>query len=115
MRAGNGWYTYESTRSLTWTWTPGHAEITVLTRPAGDAPLRVRIEIRAATPRAVDIRQGESLLWQGTVGTDLQWVEFETVKAPTPLTLRIGSDAPPARLPGDPRPLGLAIYDAHIE
>jgi hypothetical protein len=115
VRAGRGWYTYESTRSLTWSWAPGPAEITVLIRPAADAPLHIRIQVRAATPRDVDIRQGDDLLWHGPVGTELQWIDFQTMGAPAPLTLRIGSGAPPARVPGDPRPLSLAVYDAKIE
>ena len=88
------------------------------TAPRDTAPVRVRLKIRAITPRVVEIRVAGSTVWRGDVGERPSWIEFAaTPTARGRLVLALSSSAAPVRENehADARALGFAVYDVELK
>jgi hypothetical protein len=115
-RLGEGWFGCERDKGDVWAWTPGNGQLTLQTWPNSESPLRVRLGLRAITPRTVEIRQDTTLLWRGPAGAKLQWIEFDGV-AKGRAQLQFSTDQPAVRESDAPnaRALGFAVYDLRIK
>ncbi len=115
-RLGDGWFGCERNKRDVWAWTTGKGELTLQTWPNSGAPLRVRLGLRALTPRTVEIRQVTTLLWRGPAGPELQWIEFSGVRSGR-VVLRFSTDQPAENesVVSGARALGFAVYDLEIK
>ena len=120
VRVENGWYGTErkGTGAAAWAWAATRGSLALETSPRRAGPVAVRLQLRAITPRAMDVRAGDRVLWQGNVGDKREWIQFD---APLPadgrVTLEIRSAAPgvPESDRADARALGFAVYAVTLE
>ena len=116
-RLDGGWHGVERDRRVAWAWSAREGTLSVALSDAAGGPLRVRLKLRAISPRPVQIRQGSVNVWQGVVETKTQWVEFPvTPQRPRTISLTLSSDAPPTRENENPdaRALGFAVYGVEV-
>ena len=117
MRLGTDSYPTEHTWKHTWGWCGRTASLSIATWPASAEAKRIRLGLRAASPRVIEITDSLGRrLWQGRVGAVRQEVELSPVP-PGPQALRFRSDATlVVEGPGaGARGLGFAIYDPRRE
>ena len=122
IRLGTGWYGSEEARSKRWSWTAREGDLDFRLWPGeASAPAaKLRLGLRALSPREIEISSDAGVLWHGTVGTKLEWIEVERA-APArrnlgeggDVALHLRSSAPPVREgpAADARELGFAIYN----
>ncbi|MSU50864.1 MAG: hypothetical protein EXS37_17545 [Opitutus sp.] len=118
VRVESGWYGAERQGRIVWAWSRSSGTLLVDTAPRTTAAVRVRLKLRAITPRPLEIRDGESVLWRGQVGERLERIEFTVpLRTPGRLTLEFRSDAPPMPENNHPdaRSLGFAVYGVSLE
>ncbi len=114
---GTGWYGAERQGRNLWAWSAGHATLTLKTAPRTIGPRRVRLQLRAVSPRGIEIRTGESLLWRGRVEAKLEWIEFDAPAGsagPLELDLRAEGAPVPENKNPDARLLGFAVYGMSV-
>jgi hypothetical protein len=116
-RLDRGWYGAERNRRGAWAWSSGDGQLAINISPPATTPLRVRLKVRAISSRELLVREGETVLWRGTVGTRAEWIEV----AATPLEnrralIRLSSDTPPTRENENvnARALGFAVYGVEV-
>ena len=117
-RLDAGWFGVERDGRQAWAWSGREATLNVETAPRDTAPVRVRLKIRAITPRVVEIRVAGSTVWRGDVGERPSWIEFAaTPAARGRLVLALSSSAAPVRENehADARALGFAVYDVELK
>ncbi|MBL9201481.1 MAG: hypothetical protein JNL39_13305, partial [Opitutaceae bacterium] len=111
-RLGDGWFNPESRGAQRWAWSAQRAtlDLDLWRREPGAAELA--LELRALTPRIIEVRRDGAVLWRGEIGTARQRVTFPTeARARGPVTLEISSAAAPqleSAAPGA-RALGFAV------
>ncbi|MGH7943857.1 MAG: hypothetical protein ACREH8_21575 [Opitutaceae bacterium] len=116
-RIDTGWFGVERDRRSAWAWTEREGKLTIETSPRTAFPVQVRIKLRAITPREVEVRDGETVLWRGVVNTQREWIEFAArPQAPGRLSLELGSGAASVREneQADARGLGFAVYAVEV-
>ncbi len=114
---GTGWYGAERQGRNVWAWSARHATLTLKTAPRTTAPQRVRLKLRAISPREIEIRAGDALLWRGRAGEKLEWIEFDApARGAGPLTLDLHADGSPVPENKNPeaRQLGFAVYGLSV-
>jgi hypothetical protein len=117
VRIDTGWYGTERHRGSAWAWCASEGRLAIETSPHTTGPLRVRLRVRAFAPREIELRDDRTVLWRGTVGTRLEWIEINaTQREPGRLFVDFRSEAPPVREGDGPdaRPLGFAVYDVEV-
>ena len=112
-----GWYGPERHGNNVWAWSAGRAMLTIKTAPRTTEPIRIRLKLRAISPREMAIRTGETLLWRGAAGEKPTWIEFDTpVISAGHLTLELHAAAAPVpeNTAADARLLGFAVYGMSV-
>lgn len=109
------WYGRENTRRHIWAWSAQGGMIDLRCWSKKDGPVDLRCGLRAASRRAVEIRQQGRVLWRGEVGERTQpLVVRGIVFADGRAAVEFATAAPPIFLGSDARPLGLAVYDVAL-
>jgi hypothetical protein len=113
-----GWYGLERRGRAAWAWTANHGTLLIETSPQATAPLCVRLKVRAITPRALEVRQGATMLFSGNVTPQSNWIELSPVSPSGPgrLRLELSSSLPPTRESEQPgaRALGFALHGVEV-
>lgn len=114
-----GWYGRERSGAAVWAWSAGTASLELET--AGVIPgrtLRVRLETRGISARPLEVWQGETRIWSGSISPARAWVELPPVALPSrgPLRLELRSPVSPvAEGPaGGGRALGFALSGVDV-
>jgi hypothetical protein len=118
VRLDQGFFGVEQDGGTTWAWTAQTGTLAIEISPPVSTPRRVRLRLRATTPREVRIGDGDLVRWQGHVETRREWIEFVAKPAqPGRLTLAFSSDAAPVRENEQPdaRELGFAVYEVELK
>jgi len=91
----------------------------VETFPRTAAPRRIRLKLRAITPRDVEVRAGDTVLFRGPVAVQAAWIDLPAL---TPivagrLRLELRSAAAPVKENGQPgaRALGFALHGLEVQ
>jgi hypothetical protein len=115
MRLGTGWAGRESHGRQVWTWAANRGRVEIETWPQKGGTMHLQLALRALTPRAVEIRQDEKLLWRGEVGPKLQSIDVAGVHLGNS-AIEFSSDLPPVpeSSTSGARALGFAIYDLRL-
>jgi hypothetical protein len=90
----------------------------VETWPRTNGTAHVQLGLRAISSRTVEIRQGDALLWRGTIGGARQSIEFDGMRLdPAGIQLTLSSpDAPVKEGPDSgARALSFAVYNVRVE
>lgn len=117
-RLEGGWYGVERDGRNAWAWSGVEATLGLETAPRATTPLPVRLKIRAITPRPVEIRAGNDVVWRGEVGERPAWIDFQaTPPERGRLVLELRSDAAPVKEndQADARALGFALYGVELK
>ena len=115
---GEGWHGIEYDGRHVWAWAAQRAAITVRVAGGPAPPLRVQLALRAITPREIEVRAGETVVWSGKVGEKLGTLTFAV---PPPaggrIDLQIASSTAPQRENQDAgaRALGFAVYGVSVQ
>jgi hypothetical protein len=108
-----GWFAIERHKGNAWVWAAHEGTLLITPSRPLPTPLQVRLRVRAITPRDIEVRQGETVLFRGAVSTPYQWIEFPTVplRSPGALKLTLKSTAAPELESSRPgaRALGFAV------
>ena len=113
VRIEQGWYGVERVANHTWAWAAQRAQVSGELAPRQAQQVEVRLKLRAAAPRELEIRGDDRTLWRGRVGE-----QVETIAVPVPVDARgrfrleFRTDAVPVRenANADARGLGFALY-----
>jgi hypothetical protein len=117
VRLDGGWHGVERDRRAAWAWSAQEGKLAVALSTRVSGPIRVRLKVRAISPRAMQIREGSAGVWAGTVETKSQWIEFPvTPQDPGRISLTLNSDAPSTRESENPdaRGLSFAVYGVEV-
>ncbi len=118
VRVEHGWYATERSGSRAWAWAATRGSLVLETSPRRAGSVAVRLQLRAFTLRAMDVCDGDRVLWQGIVGDKRQWIQFDL---PLPVdgraTFEIRSAAPgvPENNRAAARALGFAVYAVTLD
>lgn len=119
VRAGAGWHGVERARGAAWMWAAQRGELKFAVSPQGAGAERVRVKLRAITPREVKILMGEEVAWQGKIGERTEWIDIAVKQMVLGGTwsLVVVSDAPavPESSQANARALGVAVYGVALE
>jgi hypothetical protein len=114
-----GWYGVERRGRAAWAWSASRGSLTIETAPAAAMPRRARLKLRAMSPRELEVRQGEAVLFRGTVGTQSQWIQLPAIdpRRPRPLRFELRSPEAPVLEGGQPgaRALGFAVQGVELD
>lgn len=117
-RVETGWFGVERQSATVWAWTARAGSLAIETAPAGSVPTRLRLKLRAITPREVEVREGGTVIWRGLVDQVARWVEVPLSAPPAPgqRQLEFRSAADPVREGPQPgaRALGFAVYGMEL-
>ncbi|MGH2927284.1 MAG: hypothetical protein ACRDL8_03680, partial [Solirubrobacteraceae bacterium] len=116
LRLDSGWYGPERNAKHVWAWTADTATLAVESWPRQGPTLRIRVGLRALSPRTVEVRDAQRVLWHGIVGTQTQFVVIPDVPR-GPTKLEFTTNAPPIKEGPQPsaRGLGLAVSDPRLD
>jgi hypothetical protein len=117
VRLDTGWFGTERKGDRTWAWSSREGRLAIETSPRSLAPLKMRLRVRSIAPRQLQIRSAGNLLWRGTVGPKLEWIEVSAApQMPGKLSIDLLSDDPPVRESEDPdaRMLAFAVYGVEL-
>jgi hypothetical protein len=116
-KIGDGWYGLEEGRGATWAWSAGPATLVVETSPRATTPLRLRLNVRAFTPRTLEVREGDTILFRGPVTTSYTWIDLPALvpRQQGQLHLELRSPEPPVPENTQPGSRGLAFALRAIE
>jgi hypothetical protein len=113
-----GWFGVERHSAAAWAWTARGGSLVIETAPAGSAPTRLRLKLRAITPRDVEVWEGGTLIWRGRVEPVARWVELPLSSSPSSnrrqLELRSAADPVQEGSQSDARTLGFAVYGLEL-
>ncbi len=111
------WFDLERGVNRLWAWCAHDGALAVNAWPRRDGAATVRLRLRAFTPREIEIRCADRVVWRGQLTERLQWIEL----AGLPLTggratLQLHSDAAPVNESAAPnaRALGFAVYEVEL-
>jgi hypothetical protein len=112
------WYPAEFGRDKIWAWCAAEGGLQVDFRPRADGPSNIKVAVRGITPRPLEIRQDNHVLWNGSISERVQWIELPAVavvRGRAQLELR--SPAPGVRESADEkaRALGFAVYGVSVD
>jgi len=93
-RTDDGWYKVERTTWHAKAWSSGGGKLEIETWPHDDRALHLAFSTRSVVPRTVAIREGNTLLWQGTVGASYQEVTIPFATAAGHAVLDFSTDSP---------------------
>ena len=118
-RVDTGWHDLERRGSAVWAWTGSSGALEVETFPRTSAPRQIRLKLRAITPREVEVRSGETVLFRGPVAGPAAWIELSAVAPATAgrIRLELRSAAAPEKENAQPgaRALGFALYGVEVK
>ena len=117
VRLDTGWHGAERSRRAVWAWSSREGTLAIETAPRTTAPLKVRLRVRSIAPRELQIAAGENILWRGSVGPRLEWIEFSaTPQRAGALAIELRSEQPAARENDHPeaRALAFAVYGVEL-
>lgn len=108
------WYQTERGRGRTWAWTSTDGTLHLRAWPHPEPAQKASFEIalRAISPRPLEIKQGERILWQGEIGVPRTWITLPEISFHAgEATLSFHSPSPPQREndSSTARALGFAI------
>lgn len=110
------WYPREAGGGQAWAWSSGHGAVELETWPRTFGAHSVQVRLRAIGVRAVEIRQGDTVLWSGEVGERARWIELPAVKLRDGYAaITIASAAPPWREGDGARELSFALYGLRVD
>jgi hypothetical protein len=114
-----GWYGRERSGAAVWAWSAGTASLELET--AGVIPgraLRVRLETRGISSRPLEVWQGETRIWSGSISPARAWVELPPVALPSRGPLRLELRSPVSAVAEGPagggRALGFALSGVDV-
>ena len=116
---GEGWFALERHGRDEWAWSSGHATLPLHVKgPTAIGPLTMQFALRGVGSRTVTVRQGEHILWEGSVGPQYVPVTISGMMlAPGTTTLEFSTDAPgiaeSAAVGG--RSLAFALYNLRLK
>jgi hypothetical protein len=116
---GEGWFALERHGRYEWAWSSGHATLPLHVKgPTAVGPLTMQFALRGVGSRTVTVRQGERILWEGSVGPQYVPVTISGMMlAPGTTTLEFSTDAPgiaeSAAVGG--RSLAFALYNLRLK
>lgn len=87
-------------------------------RPRADGPANIRVAGRSITPRSLEIRQHNRVLWSGPISERVQWIELSAVAVVHGRAqLELRSPAPVVRESADEKAhaLGCAVYGVRVD
>ncbi len=117
-RVETGWFGVERQSATAWAWTARTGSLAIETSPAGSVPARLRLKLRAISPREVEVREGGTVIWRGLVDPVARWVEVPLSAPPVPgrrqLELRSAADPVREGPQPDARALGFAVYGMEL-
>jgi hypothetical protein len=117
VRLAEGWYGVERHHRSAWSWAPQQATLTLKTAPRTSQRLRVRLKLRAISPRTLEVRHGNAPIWSGSVDARASWIEMNASAGSNgELQLELSSLAPAVaenQIPAS-RQLGFALYDVQL-
>jgi hypothetical protein len=116
-KLSDGWYGVERHRSAAWAWSAKEGTLLVEVSPPAAGSLHVRLKVRAISPRELHVRQGDAIVWHGTVDTQTRWIETPvTARDQRKVSLTLSSDAAGVRENDQPnaRALGFAVYGVEV-
>jgi hypothetical protein len=115
---GRDWHDLETLGHNRWRWSGGTASITVFNPAPQPLPVSLQLHVRALQRCHLqlelgDVRLGTSRVLNGNV----QRLDYSGIMLPPGTsTLILQTDLPPGRADsGDPRPLGLALYELTVQ
>jgi len=117
VQVQSGWHGVERRGRAAWSWAETRGEIVITPAQRGAAARQVRLRVRAITPREIEVRDGEHVLWHGGVGLQPEWIE---VSAPPRedgrFQLELRTAAAPQREHSRPgaRALGFALSGVEV-
>ena len=116
VRAESGWYGTERLGDLTWTWSKGEGGVRIDLWPKRDAVHEATIELKALSPRHVEIQQDERILWSGPVDETLIRVSLGNLTfVDGQARLYFRSNGPPVRpSASDSRELTFAVFGIEL-
>ena len=112
------WYPAEYSRDKTWAWCATEGGMQVDFRPRTDGPANIRVAVRSITPRSLEIRQDNRVLWSGPISERVQWIELPAVAVVHGRAqLELHSPASAVRESADEkaRALGFAVYGVRVD
>lgn len=118
VKIDTGWFGVERDGRSAWAWTEHGGTLSIALSPHRADPVKVRIKLRAISPRELEVRSGETIVWRGRVGVARQWIEFSaTPQEPGKLRIEVRSDARTVaeNAHADARPLGFAVYEVEVD
>jgi hypothetical protein len=108
---GGGWYEIEGRGAGRWRWSSGDGEIRVHNAASTSVSMHLTAELRAVTPRDVELRLNGRTLVVRALGDTQQSLDFGTATLPAgDSTLVFHSLAPATSPAGDTRRLAVALY-----
>lgn len=115
-REGAGWYGIEESARHVWLWAERSGAIELETWPKSRVRVQVRFEMRALDQRTVTARVAGQPVWSASIGTARSSHVFELELTGGRGTIEFHAEKPPVHDPAaDPRALGFALYDLHLE
>jgi hypothetical protein len=113
-----GWFGVERDHRRAWAWSEGRATVAVHVTPRVAREVNVRLKLRAITPREIEVRSGETVVWHGPLGEKLEAITFHApLGADGMLRLQLSSGERPQRenANSNARALSFALYDVVVE
>ncbi len=118
VQVDSGWFGAERDGRAVWSWAATRGTLTLETHPRRAEAVTLRLKLRAITPRSIEVRAGDEVLWQGTVGEKLAWVQCPLrLPANGRVLVELRSPAPgvPENTHADARALGFALYGVALD
>jgi hypothetical protein len=110
----NGWHGPEHHLEKRWRWNSGRGELRLINKSTASMRVVLIAQVRAASPRAVRVSEGEKLVWGETVGAVFAQMRFGLVLPPGQTTLVFSSDRPGEKVGTDPRLLAFRVENLEI-
>ena len=116
VHADARWHPVEHVGKQTWVWAATEGGLRLELSSAVEGPRRVRLALRGMTPRPVEIRQGDRVLWSGEAGAQVSWIVLPAGQvAAGRVELELRSPAPAVVEGPDGRALGFAVYGVKVD
>jgi len=118
VKVDTGWFGAERDGRTVWSWAATRGTLAIETAPRRAATVTLRLKLRAITPRPIEVRAGDEVLWRGTVSEKLEWIQCP-VRLPDDGRLIVEVRSTAAGVPenshADARALGFAIYGIALD
>ena len=116
LETDDRWQVAEWNRKWRWSWCDGVGGLDFRVWP-WRARARLELQVRGVTPRALEVWQAGTRVWQGQIGDRPQWIRLpELPVARGHLLLELRSPAPPSREGAGPtaRGISFACYNVRL-